>query len=115
VEYRGLVWTGMDIEAFRSWVCGRQRTFLSTAWRSTDQEVGCSSRPGRAAYGLVARDFKCPVLVEGFEQGDLWEPFARSNLVTVDERTPGGEIGRRLKWGAPATTPPLIRAYPHRT
>jgi len=55
---------------------------MDPAWRSTDQEVGCSSRPGRADEILVvAGDFTCPVLVEGFEQGDLREPFARSDLV----------------------------------
>jgi hypothetical protein len=25
---------------------------------------------------VVAGDFTCSVLVEGFEQGDFWEPFA---------------------------------------
>jgi len=44
---------------------------------TTDQEVGCSSRPGRAAeIHVVAGGFTCPVLVEGFEEADLWEPFA---------------------------------------
>jgi hypothetical protein len=40
VDYLGFVWTGMDMEAFRSCVYGLQRTYLDAAWRSTDQEVG---------------------------------------------------------------------------
>ena len=60
----------------------RHETALPTIWRTvlrltTDQEVGCSSRPGRAAeIHVVAGGFTCPVLVEGFEEADLWEPFA---------------------------------------
>jgi hypothetical protein len=37
----------------------------------------------RARYAkslIIAGDFTCSLLVEGFEQNDFWEPIARSDL-----------------------------------
>ena len=77
VDLSGRLWTPVDERARRSVPHGRSWTPADAAWRSTDQEVGCSSRPGRAAeIHVVAGGFTCPVLVEGFEEADLWEPFA---------------------------------------
>ena len=51
-------WTLMDSKTLTSWLYGLSWTSLDTAWRSTDQEVGCSSRPGRAGeIRVVAGDF----------------------------------------------------------
>jgi len=47
VDRGGHVWTLVESEANCSATYGR--TPMDAAWRSTDQEVGCSSRPGRAA------------------------------------------------------------------
>jgi len=49
VDYYGRSWTPVDSRARRLGSRGQSWTPVDTAWRSTDQEVGCSSRPGRAA------------------------------------------------------------------
>jgi hypothetical protein len=87
VDRGGRAWTLVESEAYCWAIYGRMWTTTDTAWGSTDQEVGCSSRPGRAEeILLVAGDFTCPVFVEGFVQGDLWEPFARS-AITLETDT----------------------------
>jgi hypothetical protein len=53
----GQPWTLVDSKARRSGMDGPLWTPMDTAWRSTDQEVGCSSRPGRAARGLADGHF----------------------------------------------------------
>ena len=88
LDWCGRRWTPVEPEASSSSLYGHPWTSVDTAWRSTDQEVGCSSRPGRAIDSLaVAGDFTSPMLVEGFEQCDLWEPFARSASL-IREVTP---------------------------
>jgi len=52
-----------------------------TAGHLRIRRLGVRVAPGVPEKSLViAEDFTCPVLVEGIEQGDLWEPFARSDL-----------------------------------
>ena len=46
------------------------------------RRLGVRVAPGAPRKSLaVATDSTCHVFVEGFEQGDLWEPFARSDHV----------------------------------
>jgi len=42
-------WTSVDSKGRCPSATGPPRTRMDPAWPSTDQEVGCSSRPGRAA------------------------------------------------------------------
>jgi hypothetical protein len=49
VDPTGHAWTPVDSKACRFGLCGRLWTRLDTAWRSTDQKVGGSSPPERAA------------------------------------------------------------------
>ena len=44
----GRPWTPVDSKALRSSALAILWTPVDPVWRSTDQEVGCSSRPGRA-------------------------------------------------------------------
>ena len=48
LDWCGRRWTPVEPEASSSSLYGHPWTSVDTAWRSTDQEVGCSSRPGRA-------------------------------------------------------------------
>jgi len=49
VDDAGRPWTPMESKALSKRPNALLWTLMDSAWRSTDQEVGCSSRPGRAA------------------------------------------------------------------
>ena len=53
-DVRGHAWTPVDAKVRRSGLYGYPWTPVDTAWRSTDQEVGCSSRPGARRIGASA-------------------------------------------------------------
>ena len=86
------LWTHMDMEAFRSRLCGRLWTARDAAWRSADQKVVGSSPAGRAADTLareaVARTLNRYV---AWPSQDLlpgtchrWWPLGRANLHSCD-------------------------------
>ena len=97
----GRFWLGAKLGAIRG---GRRGScvdpggigslLLSHVWTDVDtyghrleiyEKVGGSSPSGRAAESLVlAGDFTCLVLVEGFPQGDPWEPFSSTDFVTQE-------------------------------
>jgi hypothetical protein len=59
--------------------CGRPWTPLGDL---RIRRLGVRVAPGALPKLIaVATDSTCLVFVEGFEQGDLWEPFALSDLV----------------------------------
>jgi hypothetical protein len=49
----GSLWAPVDLKARRTGLCGRAWTPVATDWRSTDQEVACSSRAGRAGIPVA--------------------------------------------------------------
>jgi len=69
-------------------------TPMDTAWRSTDQEVGCSSRPGRAGKNLAP-------------QG-LSVPHRPRDLLTFGSHPSGPKVsGGKVSHANPARTPTI--------
>ena len=96
VDDAGRPWTPMESKALNTRPNALLWTLMDAAWRSTDQEVGCSSRPGRARYNPQVREnfSRYPYGLNGQEMGHLFTICSRradlaSELVDFDD-------GRRL-------------------
>lgn len=96
----GLRRTGVDGCGLGSRSFKTLRTVLDVGgspWRSTDQEVGCSSRPGRAGKKPCTKRAFCSTPAAG--PSDLWEPSVSTQGVREEDgagrpRTPGIELLR---------------------
>jgi hypothetical protein len=126
----GSLWTPVDSKARRTGLCGRAWTPVDTDWRSTDQEFGCSSRPGRASeIRQSSGRFHVAVLVEvgrplGSHSSD-WTSSMRETPRQLTRRTcadpgrflryerlqasnlrPLSPLGGVRSWLPPVSTPP---------
>jgi hypothetical protein len=106
VDPVGWLWKQVDSKAHDSRLRGRSWTSVDAAWTSTDQEVGCSSRPGRAGEvpcrASIGRD-------EAFLPGhhlcrgsDPREPFSIRVSASRARRSPCSRVLAWVSTGRPS-------------